>query len=456
LEASKLLDGFPKVAAWSSVTGNSDKASDIFKVFHRSSTRNLLYLQSRVAALQEKQTCFDREDYKYRLKQTYAEVKDSDADLINLYYQPSKENLDYLWERLNSLTPLSNELHKSARSSNNPLYSVQGGGTTEHTHPTAASIPNEVAAISGINIHQETEAPATQYAKIHAALETLEHGLRNSTRKLPSLPQDLFWGPVTDRGPRIASGVPQDYILHTNCVYKRPSSLQILPDYSCDITETTKILEANSVADDACMCFEIFRQNCKSNETILSSKNDPRIIQMLLQRIRVLEDYLEQHLTNWKPAHQMLERLRLRRAPPSLAITLAARSWEDFEIFGQSEKMWERRRCWEEHGAGNPWPFDMSDIWIGKMRERWEVAQALRTALNEYCEYLDFASIQTLIIMSLKQTRLSLISTSCRISNDQLLVLSTMRQNVSIPDSAMVHHSFLTAAKAFLTIRKIS
>jgi hypothetical protein len=45
--------------------------------------------------------------------------------------------------------------------------------------------------------------------------------------------------------------------------------------------------------------------------------------------------------------------------------------------------MWERRRSWDRKFA-YPWPFDMSDEWVRKMRERFNVARDLAQAIKEY------------------------------------------------------------------------
>jgi len=56
-------------------------------------------------------------------------------------------------------------------------------------------------------------------------------------------------------------------------------------------------------------------------------------------------------------------------------------------MFGSAEKMWEWRRNWDELELGQPWPFDMSDYWVGKMRDRWNAAIGLQHALKEYCKH---------------------------------------------------------------------
>ena len=70
--------------------GNSDTASDLYKVFHRSSTRNLLYLQTRVAALKQKQNNFDQEDYEFCIKNWDSRFHDED-DILDSASSPSRE-----------------------------------------------------------------------------------------------------------------------------------------------------------------------------------------------------------------------------------------------------------------------------------------------------------------------------------------------------------------------------
>jgi hypothetical protein len=113
------------------VTGNIDTTSDLYKIFHRASTRNLLYLQTRVAALQQKQIKFDQEYYKFRIKNLDSRFHAEDEILDN-FFSPSKKH-------------------------------------------------------------------------IHVRLDGLEGSRNNSPLGLPSLPQDLSWGPVSDRGFRTTS-----------------------------------------------------------------------------------------------------------------------------------------------------------------------------------------------------------------------------------------------------------
>jgi len=366
-DASKLLDGFPKVAAWSSVTGNIDKASDIFKTFHRSSTRNLLYLQSRVAALQEKQARFDQADYNYRLRASSTTALKSDTDLFNLVFDSSSGAFDAIWERLKLLESIEPHIKDYERSLPSPSTSVaQVDDIAKRESPSESEQQAHSGEVNGTAtgalLHSD-EGVLSQYTRCIDILSRLENN-RNSSQKLPPLPQDLFWGPVSDRSPRIISGIPEDFILHKACCSQR------------------------------CVCYDAYQEGFKEHDKVLNSKDSSHIMQMLQQRARVLEDYYSSQLQNWQPALDLIERLKVKRTCTSLAITLAARSWEDFVIFASAEKMWERRRTWDELGSGKPWPFDMSDVWIGRMRERWEVARDLRHALQEYCECaLAFRSI---------------------------------------------------------------
>jgi hypothetical protein len=112
-------------------------------------------------------------------------------------------------------------------------------------------------------------------------------------------------------------------------------------------------------------------------------------MQMAQQRLRVLEDYIRDLCTNelqdcQTTAKKYFKEYTIKKTLPSLAITLATRCWEYFEIFGSAEKMWESRRTWAKTHAHQPWPFDMSDEWVGRMRERWEVAMDLQVVLKEY------------------------------------------------------------------------
>jgi hypothetical protein len=112
---------------------------------------------------------------------------------------------------------------------------------------------------------------------------------------------------------------------------------------------------------------------------------------MFQQRIRVLEDYYRElwaiHGQTSRLNQTIPEDKLLKPTPPSLSIVLAAKSWEDFEIFGSAVKMWERRRSWDQLNPGQPWPFNMSDEWIGRMRERFNIARDTQVAIKEYREF---------------------------------------------------------------------
>jgi hypothetical protein len=223
------------------------------------------------------------------------------------------------------------------------------------------------------------------YSKIHEDLKLLEVSCNNPLSKLPPLLQDLFWGPVTDRKAPVSSGVPQDFVLHQDCIYQRsPRSqyFEIIPGYY--------VLAYQNLRKE-CICFQSYRKGQKTYQDVFDARERlgiPQIVQMFQQRIRILED----HYLNALEVNRKILRSRPRfpdivwpeRHVPSLALTLAARSWEDFEIFGSAEKMWEYRRSWDKLGSGKPWPFDMSDEWIGRMRERFNISKDLQQAIKEY------------------------------------------------------------------------
>ena len=115
------------------------------------------------------------------------------------------------------------------------------------------------------------------------------------------------------------------------------------------------------------------------------------VMQILHQRLCVLKEYFEDlclhRLKTRQSSKDLVAHIRPRRKPPSLTVTLVARSWEIFEFFGCAERVWECRRNWSELGLGHPWPFDMSDRWVGKRRDWWDVAAELQDALKEYREH---------------------------------------------------------------------
>jgi hypothetical protein len=341
-EASKLLNGFPKIAAQSTITGNIDETSDVFKIFQRSAVRNLLYLQSRVAALQAKQARFDLEDYN-SCRREY------DLNLFDTYFGASQKNFEDLEIRLAYLEGyLKEDANKSGNSTSNGTAPEPGNATV-----------------------QDIEPNKSVFLRMHERLLKLEEGR--------ILPQDLFWGPVSDRGPRIMSGVPEDFV-HNNCPYEGQ-------DFAAEQATSTSITRVKS--QRTCLYCETYRKTRKEHDKVLQEGSEPHVIQMLQQRIRILEDYYENESSNRLGSNPDVRHagVQSESRAPALAITLAARSWEDFEIFGSAEKMWERRRTWEALGAINPWPFDISDVWVGKMRERYDVARDLQHAIKEYCKW---------------------------------------------------------------------
>jgi hypothetical protein len=86
-----------------------------------------------------------------------------------------------------------------------------------------------------------------------------------------------------------------------------------------------------------------------------------------------------------------------RRIVPKLQLARFNMSWEDIEMYGNSniwnrkESDWARKR--EEalnRGEQDPgeWPYDfVSEHWKQKMRDRYTVAMELKEALKEYREY---------------------------------------------------------------------
>jgi hypothetical protein len=322
------------MAAWSCITAHNEKTSDVFNVFHRSAIRNMFYLQSRVAALQTKQQRFDLEDYRF-CGEGY------DPDIFCTYFEPSDQNLQALEDRLANLE--------------------------EHLK---GNVNEEGNRASGMTTQFETtlEMNKARLSKIHERLLDLEN-----PRKQPiALPQDLSWGPVSDRGPRSICGVPADFVQRT-CSHESSYSVERKgwsAGSACTVSRTT------------CLCQEAHLKKREDDSKILRGPPSGNLhdVQRFQQRIRILEDYNREN--GFDDSEKNQPRV------PILAITLAARSWEDFEIFGSAEKMWERRRGWEELEGENPWPFDMSDIWVGKMRERFEVARDLQHALKEYCKWM--------------------------------------------------------------------
>jgi hypothetical protein len=462
--------------------GNSDAASDLYKVFHRSSTRNLLYLQTRVAALNQKQNNFDQEDYEFCIENWDSRFHDED-DILDNVFSPSRELLQELKKRLESLELLEVEtskweesirLHELGRIINidspteeeihrlpdgNPVVGdliqqpdatappVIPGDTVEASGENISPQPNPSQTIAIAHFHPANEGvssgpngkrhwfrcfrkagtqessrvvlgdigsasvkqPSVQtesaafddvYTDVHDRLDSLEGSRNNSPLGIPSLPQDPSWGPVSDRGPQVSSRVPNDFLLHRECIYQHPSkhgSFQIPPGSFFDRQRepSSKATEKNTPRNE-CICYRAYRESRKEYHVVLDeglqAAKGSQIIQMFHQRIRVLEDYYRELWAIHGQTSGLNQTIPEDKLPkptqPSLAIMLAAKSWEDFEIFGSAVKMWERRRSWDQLNPGQPWPFDMSDEWIGRMRERFIVARAMQVAIKEYREFL--------------------------------------------------------------------
>ena len=379
------------MAAWSSVTGNNDKVSDVYKVFHRSSTRNLLYLQSRVAALQDRQARFDREDYRYRLP-------DCDAKISEVF-TPSRTNVEDLEAHILFLLSVEEQVKRyerdlepaTQREEQIHIGEEEQVALPHQNHPQFA---HQLAHGHGTEeTSSRIELATVDYESLHSRLKNLEES-RNKSKAFPPLPRDLFWGPVSDRRPRVSSGVPEDFMHYKECKFRHveESRLRLRPEYCFELVkEPNARLSTGPSTGVYCPCDEAYRQSQKQYQDIIEAKKGSDIMQMFQQRSRTLEDYFEQlclhQLKMWQPAHDIVAQIRAQRKAPSLAITLVARSWEYFEMFGSAEKMWEWRRNWDELELGQPWPFDMSDYWVGKMRDRWNAAIGLQHALKEYCKH---------------------------------------------------------------------
>jgi hypothetical protein len=517
-----------------------DKASDLYKIFHRSSNRNLLYLQTRVASLERKQHEFDREDYRFRIKDWGTHFKSEDEALDN-YSSPRREILKQLEDRLEVLEKLEGEVrnwersvrqHASGSCTNMghpkeaihttikrkpvirpgiPNGSPEDGEMAhqphgdpelrEATQPPEALIPpaneenmlhgdpaagerarqpqeiplppspaDNVQAMEEDASHGNPEvgdvvrqphkiplpaspgdslqnedvssqsnsrappiavadfqpgekgrdlAPASGeqtsiridptsfdevYTEIHGRIRSLEASRNYSPLGLPSLPQDLSWGPVSDRGSEVSSRVPNDFLLHRECICKQPSTHrfhQVLPGYFSDrqCESSFKVTEHHNPGNE-CICYRANREGTTNYHALfeagLEQKKGSHIIQMFQQRLRILEDYYLELWTSHRASHKIPENLLPEKTQPSVAILLAAKSWEDFEVFGSAAKMWERRRSWGQLNAKHPWPFDMSDEWIGRMRERFNVARDMQIAIKEYREFFTLRKEQGL------------------------------------------------------------
>jgi hypothetical protein len=347
-------------------------------------------LQSRVAALENRQTKFDKEDYESRLKNLADRSPRVGEDVLDSSFKPTLEIVFSLLRGLQILQSVHSILEEYSlvppTSLNNDNGQADEGNLTI-TDPNRGAGDGEIEQKDVIldSVGDDFKVDENTYSKIHEDLKLLEVSCNNPLSKLPPLLQDLFWGPVTDRKAPVSSGVPQDFVLHQDCIYQRsPRSqyFEIIPGYY--------VLAYQNLRKE-CICFQSYRKGQKTYQDVFDARERlgiPQIVQMFQQRIRILED----HYLNALEVNRKILRSRPRfpdivwpeRHVPSLALTLAARSWEDFEIFGSAEKMWEYRRSWDKLGSGKPWPFDMSDEWIGRMRERFNISKDLQQAIKEY------------------------------------------------------------------------
>jgi hypothetical protein len=284
ISEARVLDGFPKVALWSSGPEKTDTGSGIYKLFHKSSTRNLLYLQSRVAALQAKQGEFDQEDYEICVKplsNRSASLNKNRPAWVDHHFRATPEAIADIRSSIRVL--------QSAHRSIFPEFVPQSSSGEHQAHSSHPGATRGNGHGDGNESRVGLSDIRTSFTQIHEQLENLEQSCDNPLSKYPRLPQDLFWGPVTDREPYAYSGVPHDFILHRDCNYQRTS-----PGREFEYRGSSYQVVTNQIPTDECACFRSYRRGKKKFEANPSRRDDlwdHRIIQMFHQRIRMLEDH---------------------------------------------------------------------------------------------------------------------------------------------------------------------
>jgi hypothetical protein len=100
--ATAYVHGYPSLAAF--IASDKDQLTSIYPIFHRSSTRNLLYLEAELAELVARQETFDTQDLcgdfdRKEYTRSWAKLVNSDdpkhKEQLQLIYDIRKKTKEY-------------------------------------------------------------------------------------------------------------------------------------------------------------------------------------------------------------------------------------------------------------------------------------------------------------------------------------------------------------------------
>ena len=347
-----VLAGYPMSAAF--IVLDKDRGTALFKRFDEPSMRNLLYLQSRVACLAAKQEKFDKEDFasdnssitrrltelESRLKARLEEVPDPPTTFI---FRVGNHRED--WRRRVALAV--DKMDKYGQPVELPhlrLDDLEG------------CIANRVQ--SPTNSMRENLHLIAHYTEIFGTSKGKDREREHNIEIYPRLEvrRDLPF--------RRRLGNLIYYIARILDVLPGPLLLDLLNYVSTPAATHSKI--ASATLED------ILSQHLDQNRPEL---DPPSLLTEIDHILTSLEVFFEGDLKEY---------LRDKLVPD--APYFAAKSWEDFEMFSRSyELMPKRQQEWEEEHPSKPWPFaNMSEKWVEKMEQRWNLAMEMKQALKEY------------------------------------------------------------------------
>ena len=336
-----LLDGFPKSAGF--IVLEQDRGATIFRRFDEPAMRNLLYLQSRVAALTRRLKIYDAEDWttndhsaRRRLEDLNGRIKKRE-DRLGFERQPGfKPSQDQVLE----VSGLLDE-----------ILDIHGKGASA-SEGAILDISQRIADLEGCVRHADT--PLKDLVDVNSPIPG---NYRKEKGKEEEKQPRMFNGLKIRRQERSRMRISRllCYIARTLEISPEVLLLYLLAWPGPDYDRYTQLSDSKKMEEFLCMA------------------SDPPLTQ-INDVITGLEVLLQNYLRRY---------LDTKIVPP--AASVAAKSWEDFEMFGSAEKMRKRRLEWEDENPDKSWPFlGLSDAWIRKMQDRWNLALDLKEAIKEY------------------------------------------------------------------------
>jgi Family of unknown function (DUF6594) len=338
-----LLDGFPKSAAF--IVLEQERGTTVFRRFDEPAMRNLLYLQNRVAALTRRLEIYDAEDWTINDLSASRRLADLNRRIKTREVDPIPERI---WSRDE---PSQDELIEITRLLDAELDTVGKAPSTsrDETFESPFDISQRISDLEGCVRHADT--PLKSLVDVNSPIP-------GDYRKEK--------GKGEEKTPRTLSGLK----------FRRQEGSRIrISRLLCYIARDLKIspgalllyLLAWNRADRVAV-----KEGLKMEKLLWMSSDRP--LKQINDVITGLEVLLQHYLRPYLDAKIVPQ-----------AVAVAAKSWEDFEMFSSAEKMRKRRLEWEDVYPDKPWPFlGLSDNWLRKMKDRWNLAQDLKEAIKEY------------------------------------------------------------------------